>query len=308
MPQDDKEAIGPPEFPGASVRKDNPVQHFSRRQIFFGLFFYPHVTLFLLQHNTRWTRALRMVMGVALLCGCLVGLSRLPGIYKSSQDWASWLSVEVKAVWVEDGLICWDQPRELPYTTRHRGWRIDFVKADTPFQPETLSGPERQGVWVGPEEVFTWWQDVQGKVVFFAFVTEKKVGGLFKLGTIWPDGYRIDGDNFNREARRIVLQAVPVILLREGIFAFFWVLTYALLFSLVPLLLRGRLLGGDFLTVFSFHLYASIPPLIVASVYSGLNLPYFDLSTTFVFAFVIYLFIVFHKMRQATGGVDGGQA
>lgn len=276
-------------------------------ELLFGLFFYPHVVLLVVQYQVRWRRALGVVAALCMLCGVCLGLAKLPRVFHAGQDWAAWLAREVRAVWVADSKLHWEQPTQLPYTTRHRGWRVDFVAEGTAFQPDEMTGPERQGVWIAPENAFAWWRRAHGQVQCIRLLADSKAGGLFELGRIWPENQRMRGEHFESETRRILVQAAPLILLHEAISVFFAVLAYALVFSFVPLLFRSTFIAKTFWSAFAFHLYASIPPLIVASVYSGMGLPYLDFNTVFVAALVGYLLLVFTKFRRssAVGGPHG---
>ena len=282
-----------------SPRQDETVEPVPFRHVLFGLFFYPHLALFVLQQRNRWGRALRLVLICCGVCGVALGFAKLPGILHTSQDWARWLAAEVDEAWISDGRLHWRRPKVLPYTTRHRGWRIDFVAQRTPFEPNALPGPEQKGIWIGPERAYAWWRQTQEKAVFLTLLSDRKAGGFLEVARVWPEGWRLQGDAFERETRRVVIQAVPFLLLRESLALFVPVLLYTLVFSLVPVLFRGPLRGGGFRSVFAFHLHASVPPLIVASVYSGLGFPQLDHNTVFVCAFVMYLAVVFMGMRRA---------
>ena len=80
-------------------------------------------------------------------------------------------------------------------------------------------------------------------------------------------------------------------------FIFHWariwfpVVLYALLFSAVSTLLRGSMITGGLRSALCVTFYASIPPLIVATVYTGLDIPFLDFQRVFVVAFFVYLLI-----------------
>jgi hypothetical protein len=265
----------------------------------FGLFFQPRVVATLAARKIAPGQALRFLTLVCLACGIGLGLAKVPGTLRVTQDWADWFSRQVGTVWFENGRLHWAKPVNLPYTTRHRGVRIDFVPNGTAFTTDRLTGPERQGLWIEPENVRFWWRQVPNNTVAMQLMEHGKLGGVVNLERFWPAGVKLQGEQARREARRMVLHAIPLLCLREVLSLFLCVLMYAVTFSLVTFVLRSPLSANGFPSVLGFHLFASVPPLIVASVYAALDFPHLDLSTAFVCAFVVYLFVAFAWIRKA---------
>lgn len=278
------------------------------KSVFYGLFFHPHVMLLLVQGNGRSLRALRVVSLLCLLAGVLIGFARLPGLLRGTRDWAAWFARETNAVWIEADTLRWERPDAMPYTTRHRGWRVDFVADGMPFAPEHVGDSlESRGLWFAPGDVFVWWREAGGRVRRTVLLDNGKVAGVFALSRIWPAGMRIEGEQFGREARRMLWHAFPALLAKEAVAVFAQVMLYALLFSLVPSLMRASGTTRGFRGILNFHLYACIPPLIVATVYAALDLPYLDLNTVFVGAFVVYLLFTFTMIRRALAETPPGR-
>jgi hypothetical protein len=284
---------------GAGGEGGAPAERLTVSQIFIGLFFFPHVVLLLLQEQ-RCRRALGLVLCSCLVCGMLLGVARIPKFLGLSTDWARWLSSEVSVLWVEDGALRWERPADSPRTTRYRNWRIDFAEKDTPFEPEELAVGTSRGIWIAPHNVHAWWRRTQDRVVTASLVRDMKVGGLYELDELWPDDYRLQGQAFEEQARTFVIQAIPFILLHAGLSVTGPVLLYAAVFSLVPVLFPRRGGRGRFTSALTFHLYASIPPLIVGAIYASLGLPSLDFTTVFVCAFMAYLLFVMIRMRRAS--------
>jgi hypothetical protein len=265
-------------------------------QLLYGLFFHPHILLLL--QTERWGRALRTLALISVCCGLVLGASRVPRLLESSRDWAQWFSREVQEVSMTDGQLGWQQPQKLPYTTRHRGWRVDFASPEASFSADDLRGPERKGIWFSADRVFTWWLAEKDQVVSVPVLSEQKVWGLFKASSIWPEGFSLKGDEIVAEVRRLTLQTIPITLIQNGIMIFGKTLFYVLLFSILPAIFRRRDTGGGFRQMFTFYLYASIPPLMTATLYDCLRLPYLDWGTAFVFGFIVYILLVSRIMRQ----------
>jgi len=282
--------------------------------VLFGLFFYPHIVLPAVHRRVRFRQALGAAMAICLICGFCLGLARLPRTLKVSGEWASWLAHELGAVWLDgDGALRWERPAKLPYTTRHRGWRLDFVQAGTRFPladegaPAAAElGPETRGIWIGPEQVLLWRRPVGDEAFAVPLVADKKIAGLIEMTTIWPGGGRFEGSQFAARIRRLVFKCLPFALLREMASVCLAVFVYVLMFSVMTVFLHGPFSGDGLAPVLVIHLYASIPPVIVASIYAGLNLPHLDLGTVFLCAFVLYLVLMFSAMRRLSrDGEDG---
>jgi hypothetical protein len=281
----------PPPQPGDGTGVVLPI-----RRVLYGLFFEPHI-LFLLQHD-RWSRAFRLMALASFLSGLAVGASKVPRILEATRDWASWWAVEVGTLRLEDGELAWERPQVVPHTTRHRGWRVDFVGRNVRFGDGEELGPEKQGIWLAPERAYFWWRSAKAKITFVPLLEKKKAWGLFETQRIWPEGLVLSGEEFNQEANRIMRQAIPALLLHEGIMAFFQVLLYTVIFALIPVLLRSPIAVGGPARVFTFYLYASVPPLLIAGVYASLNLPYLDHALVFVMGFVVYLALAVRGLNR----------
>ena len=272
------------------------------RQVLYALFFQPRL-LFLLQHE-RWNRAFRLMAVVTFLGGAAVGLSKIPRVMRTATNWAEWFAEEVHMLRLEDGRLSWQHPDDLPYTTRHEGWRVDFVPPDASLEDAARAGPETRGIWLSPREVYCWWNLPEDERTVVPLLEERKAWGIIPYTVIWPEGFQLRGEEFVREARRLVRQTVPALLIMEAVTVFFQVLFYTLLFAVIPYILRSPIANTGFTRVYTFYLYASIPAIVVACVYDSLNLPYIDRSFVFVIGFVIYLMLVARSIGRMGSGSE----
>ncbi len=287
----------PPPIPDPRQRKPRAISTaVPFHHLLYGLFFHPAV-LVVLQADS-WRRAFRRVTLLCLLCGALVSLARLPTLLKAADDWGRWMSRELVRVEWRQGKLHWERPQALPYTTRHRGWRVDFAAEGSSFPAEPFAGPEQQGLWLTPSEVF-FWERLEGKPPRpIILLKDGKLLDRFELAQMRPDGFSLRGEEFSQETRRLMLQAAPVLALQGALEMFFKIVLYVLLFTLIPFVLRSPLAAAGFTRMLTFYLYASIPPLIVAAIYGSLHLPYLNMATLFVFSFVGYLLLVGKHLRQ----------
>jgi len=265
-------------------------------QVLYGLFFHPRVLLWLQRDRLR--RAFRFASVVCLLVGLAVGIARVPSILAATREWAGWLENEVEELSLTDGELQWKRPRDLPYTTRHDGWRIDFAEKGVPFAATEIDGPERRGLWLSPDRVILWVRPADREsAIPVPLLDEGRTRRVVKA--LYPDGLTLRRGEFRAEARRRVFHLIPVFLVQQALWVFVQVMFYILVFAAMPVLMQ-RLSGGaaGFRRLFTFYLYASVPPLCAAGIYASLRLPYLDLGTAFVMAFVVYLGMVFVNLRD----------
>lgn len=277
---------------------DVPLDTMSVGQILYGLFFQPHVLLWL-QRNSLG-KAFRFASVACIVVGVALGVCRVPSILHVTQKWAVWLGREVEELTLREGELTWKRPERLPYTTRHEGWRIDFAAKGEQFVATEIDGPEERGLWFSPDRVLFWMRPNHNSPVPVRLLDEGKTAwGMIDTQQLYPGGLTLKGDEFRTEARRAVWQFVPVFLIQQALLVFVSVMFYVFVFAAMPVLMH-RLSGGTtgFRRLFTFYLYASVPPLCAAGVYASLRLPHLDLGTAFVLAFVIYLLLVFVSLRD----------
>ena len=287
-------------------------------RVLLGLFLDPQI-LFLLQHG-RCGRAFRLMAAVSLCAGAAIGLSKVPAITHAAADWGEWLSREVGEVWLSDGEIEWRHPQDLPYTTRYRGWRIEFAGREAEFPASRGAGPERQGVWLSPVSVYYWRELPGGGSAVVRILHDKKAWGAFEVNKLWPNGLHLQGTEIAHGARRLAHRAIPFVLLREAMALFVPAFFYAFIFALVPGILRvsrpspqtgaprrRRIVPEGFRGAFTFYLYATVPPLIIAAVYASLQLPHLSTVHVFVCGFVGYLIFAARALRPRPAEAPGGK-
>jgi hypothetical protein len=270
-------------------------------RIVWHLFFQP-ATVFFIQFEP-WRRAFRLMALFALGTGLVLGALRFPQLWRTAGDWSTWLGREVGALEVRNGELRWDEPKQLPYTTRHQGWRLDFVPGKQTFAVPAGTGPEKRGIWIAPDSVYAWWLNGAGKLEILPVLTRQKLWGVLDLNWLWPDGIHLAGDQMPTLVRDMLWKAFPFLLLQEAVAVFLRVLFYTVLFAFIPVLLRTPFGEGGFRRAFAFYCFASVPPLVVAGVYAGLDLPFLDYDAAFVLGFVIYLFMVTRGIDRAAEAV-----
>ena len=122
---------------------------------------------------------------------------------------------------------------------------------------------------------------------------------IVDVSAFWPEGFRYRGSEIETAVRGVARRALPALVLHEALRMFLQVLFYTLAFAVIPIVLRSPMASRGFSRVFTFYLYASIPPVAAASVYRGLNLRYLDDVFVFVIIFLGYLIVTARSLRKA---------
>ncbi len=293
-PKTQSENSGVPGGSGVTVLVAPPP---TLRQMLVGLFLYPHMALLAARASSNWRRALLLVVLVGVVAGGVLGMGRLPRMFRRSGDWAEWFGSTVGAMWVEKGRVHWEQPARVPFETRRDGWQVAFAEPDRPFSSDELKGPETRGVWLSAVQVVVWWLNANGDVSHLTLLDGLTDRPQVDLMLVWPKSGRLEGSDFRPFTVSLLRTLIPVMLLTEMAMLIVPVLFYTLLFTMTSLLLRGGRVTGGFRSTLSVNLFASVPPMIVAAVYSGLHLPYLDFHMVFITAFFVYLLMAFARIR-----------
>jgi hypothetical protein len=268
------------------------------------LFLHPQ-TLFYLQYD-RWTRPLRLLVSVALLAGIVSAATRTPSLLEAAEDWGAWLRNHVRAVWYSDGRVGWEKPDELPHTTRHRGWRLDFVPPTTPVDLQGL-GPEKRGVWIAADRVVCWWRGVDERVTRVNLFGDDSFWlGIDPRSSI-PDGYRLEGRALEAAVVQTVRRVLPLLYLKSGLSLVLEALFYVAMFAVIPVILRSSMGRRGFGRSFSFYAYAGVIPALVAAVYDAVNVVWLTRTLVYVVVFFLYLVMASRAaLREAGGDPESG--
>ncbi|OPZ09773.1 MAG: hypothetical protein BWZ08_00163 [candidate division BRC1 bacterium ADurb.BinA292] len=274
------------------------------RELLAAAFLRPHMLLLMPADRVR--RALLVHVAAALLCGMAAAAVRIPSLLERSAGWARWMAGRIERVQLRDGRLAWESSQPLPWDGVHAGWRVDLVDAaQAPFDPRRRLGPEKRGVWIGPADVVLWWRLGERKAVVTRPLLENGlVFGFVKPEWLWPDGLDVRGERqMVAGVQAKVVSGLPVYLLSKSIETLVVAEFYTFLFAFIPFVMRSPLAGGGFRRVYSFYLYASVPPLLVATVYSSLGLPVLDFGTCFAGGLILYLLVTVWRLGRSSGGI-----
>ncbi len=249
----------------------------------------------MLQAESPW-RGIRVFVATVLLCGIGIGLIQGPELCSSLHGWGGWLHRTTGRMWVKGGKLGWETPAAMPYTTRHEGWRVDFMPAGSKFPGNAAEGPEVQGIWLSPDQATLWFRaDEKGTL---------NTVPVFQDGLLWnarelavaDQEIDLEGIAASAKFRGFVTATVLVL---QSLWMAFISLMYLTLFAVVPVLLRSPWARRGFLPLFGFYCFMAVPPVLVAAVYSALGLPGLDFSMLFTCGFLAYVMLMVWMVRRA---------
>ncbi len=298
-------------------------------RILWRLFFDPGAIFDLLK-EAPW-RGLLLLFLALTAAGLLAGAGTFPGRWQEARDWSSWLGQELGEVRLSPkGELSWNRPDTLPGTTRHNGWRVDFAPPGQSLAVNRQGGPESRGLWLTPDRVVLWESDelfgkptaratilwlgpgrearatadtIFGQPVSWtspagseAFVMETIRS---ELRSLFPAGMTLPGDEFTAWARQNLLVCLLIwnefrYLLDIGIAT----LTCLTIFLFIALIMRSPLAAAGFWRAASFHAFAAVPPVLVAGLYTALDLPFLSYQPVFCLSFLAY-WILANRFAEA---------
>jgi len=297
----------PPNAPPGRPAPNGPKKRAPLLGVLYILFFRPSLVFGVLERETA-LRSFVRVIGLAIMCGILLTVVRIPALHRSVGEWADWLTVEMDNLQIVDGQLAWESPQPLPYSKHFNNWRVSFVgDPETEFDPTERLGAEPAGIWISPTVIYSW-QRIPGKNKVFA--TPIKIHRIAKAFAAAADNDDPDAaiplplDSTKRTAGLIMLLVGLGLTTIAGVVG--EILFYVALFTFIPILLRSPQAQMGVKKALVFYLHLSLVPLIVAMVYAMARVPFLEFNTVFAIVFLAYLaFIVISarvKIRQLQGG------
>ncbi len=280
--------------PGATGRRGGTVGFFL---LLYNLFTQPRILLGLALEP--WSRALLRTMLVILICASANWLFRVKPTIEAAAAWAAWFEARTEQVAITDGKLEWQQPETTPATFWHGSYRIDFLPESSSFSTPDSSTEGSHGVWIAPDQAYLWGRDHDNQVVKQTLWQDGLILGRLDPGSLLGQDQRLRPGEFVPRVRQWTWRvAVPMLWLVEFWRVLFVYFFYTLIFAAIPFILRGPMSAYGFAGVHSFYLHAGLPPLLIATVYNLLSLPWFDFSSLFVLGFLLYMgFVIWQTGR-----------
>ena len=272
------------------------VKLLSLRRLFPLLFLQPAVLFFL--PRKRWPRAITVLGCMAFIGGILVGTIRMPARLSEVKDWAEFFRHQTAELRLENDRLYWQYPKDLPHTTHFDEWQITFAEKGASFEPKQIVANRDKGIWISHDAVYQWWMPGGRQTpVHNTFFKDGRVLNQMDAGKVWPDGFRLRGNEIVREATGMFYKFMPLLILGNGLNVLVQTLFYTVIFAVIPFIMRSPLSAGGFGNLLSLYLYAGIPPLIFALAYTALNLPFLDFGLLYVGGFIVYLMLMIRQAR-----------
>ena len=292
----------------SETRSDGLLDSFTKesRRILFALFIQPQLLLPLALNS--WKRALKTVVAALLLCALLLTFHHGSRLYRGMIDWAGWFEDRIGQLTIEPHEISWQKPASLPATFWKDSYRVDFVDKEADSDEIKTYQEGRHGVWISPETVYWWSKNRDREIIKRPLWKEGKILNQLKISSLGVEKKVLGEDEIVPLLRRWTWAAgFPALFVGVSFHLTFLYFFYTMIFTAVPFVIRGSLRNYGFKGVHGFYLYVGVPPLLIASIYNLLPLPWLDFNALFLLGF--FLFLVFISLQTArSGGSQSGES
>eukprot|EP00831_Metopus_contortus_P031827 TRINITY_DN25867_c0_g1_i1.p2 TRINITY_DN25867_c0_g1~~TRINITY_DN25867_c0_g1_i1.p2 ORF type:complete len:301 (+),score=47.45 TRINITY_DN25867_c0_g1_i1:979-1881(+) len=177
-------------------------------------------------------------------------------------------------------------------------------------------GDFSRGVLMTPGFVTLWIKKPESGFVLIPIVYSTSILNRFSSDSLTPvngevmietvkEMYDVKGpfifEDVNSVASSFTIYYVVLRYLLEFARALFCVLVFNTLFTGCYSIGGGAAMAGmTYRNLWIMGVYASFPALIIASFFPAFDLPYFDYSTVYLFAFLGYFMFIFNKLQRLT--------
>lgn len=272
---------------------------FSWNNIFYSLFLDPRALLPLA--FSSWRKALKTALIAVTLCALILGTVKSIGFFKAGSDWAAWFSARLESITISDDKLQWQGLSELPATFWKDGYRVDFNPENSKFKDFKERFQEgRRGIWLSTTAVYFWQRNVQGEIVSLPIWREGKIIDKVHYTLLMPESLSVESENFLSKTRGIMGKyIIPSLFVSSILRTFFVFFFYTFIFAAIPFILQSPMRNHGFAAIHAFYMYLGIPPILIATLYTILRLPWMEFNLMFVIAFLGYmLFATWHTSKE----------
>ena len=270
------------------------------RDVLVGIFFYPDGLLLRARSRPQWRQALALCLAVCVLCAIFATMVTLPKIRRSVETWTGWFGEQAGTLWMADGQLHWERPAGAAEVPRRRGARVDFANGQSDLAALALADSDERGVWLSGEKIVYWERrGSKPESLLVCDLGDQLQRWLWEKTWQWKDGERVDGQELLAYSRTLTASlALSLPLWWHLPRILFPVALYVFLFTIMPVLLRRSTVTGGTPTVLCINLYASIPAVVVGTIYSLFGPPVLEFDLAYVLVFFAYLVWAFRRLRR----------
>jgi hypothetical protein len=275
--------------------------------LLYNLMFNP--SIFLVLQNRKVLKSLYQVMGFGLIATILLTLNMAISMNTSFDHWEEWLSREIQEFGItKDKTFFWKHPQELPYMTEFDGWRIDITTESILQKTDDDLRIGNKGFWITGDSIYLWVKTIYGSGFFSA---EKVRIEKYDLGSLLLQLYEKKDELIVKSAqladlRLEIFLVLSILMFWSNLFSVHMIVllfpvcssVFAFLFSFLQKSCDRR--KGSFRKILVLNLYATIPPLLIATIYALFGIPGMNFFTVFFIAFLGYQFYIMKTMRTLT--------
>ncbi len=273
-------------------------------RLLYDLMFNP--SIFLALQNHKVLKSLYQVMGFCIIATILLTLNMAISLNTSFDHWEEWLSREIQEFGItKDKTFFWKHPQELPYMTELDGWRVDITDESILQKTGDDLRIGNKGFWINKDSIYLWVKTIYGS----GFFSNEEVRiEKFDLGSLLlqlyenKDGFIIKSEQL-ADLRSEVFLVLSILMFWSNLFSVHMTVllfpvcssVFALLFSFLQKSCDRR--KESFRKRLVLNLYATIPPLLIATIYALFGIPGMNFFTVFFIAFLGYQFYIMKTLR-----------
>jgi hypothetical protein len=268
------------------------------------LFFNPSVFI-ILQHR----KVLRSLLLIIILCfasSSIITCSFMVSVKKSAAKWEEWLKTDIQEFGITpEGSFFWKLPSRFPYVTHIDGWQIEINDESRHNELNATAKQEDKGLQINRKSIQLWYR--LSTKSFWTKQGEDRIE-QFDLGKLLLGAVRKETSVIVKSTE--IAGFIDKILISIGIMLFFsniftvslTVLIFPLCSASLSVFLSYILRSYDQATAFSkllvLNLYATIPPILIATIYAMINVPGLSFFAVFFIAFFAYQLYVMNVFRR----------
>ncbi len=286
-----------------TINNDSAEPRLPLTKVIFLLFVSP--SIFRVLQYQRVLRTLAVIMLLCTISGSLISIGTTVSIKKSAGEWRKWLKDEVKEFGItKKGEFFWLNPQALPYLTHIEGWQINFAEDSILQRSDSELGPAKKGLWISRDSFYMWLK-FQSRGLWSStskiLVEKYDLGSMLRQFSPAGEQFVVKGADIDLTVDRALwtmyiltfISNIATVGLTVVVFTLF-----SVVFSFIPLRMSTARDKPTFNKFVVINLYSSIPPILIATVYSALNLPGISFFTIFLIAYFCYHLYIIKTLRE----------
>ncbi len=243
-----------------------------------------------LRTEQGFKRGLGSLFVSLLIVYVLIFSIKIPNHMNEIDQWLIWFESKVESISydAEQQVIKYKTSSEMPIVSEREDFTL-VVTEDNGTTPDKFESG--LGAIFMPDKVLVWMPEA-GKRYVIPLIENGRVMDNLSIAEFFAQTEAMDRTYFSFFAHSTLM----IIVIAQTMGSFFYVILSILFILFVRRLLNGRDADGmTFSNMFNLYCYISIPPMVLAAVYSSLPNPFVEFGLAFMSSLFIYLIFVVRR-------------